>query len=92
MDGYSGFFYPLHATAIFLDSFARPLHLTLAGLATQLGDQLIELANTGRAQGVPLGFKATGRIDRDASAQGKFAALCRRTATTKGHKPQIFRL
>ena len=74
MDGYSGFFYPLHAPAIFLDSVARPLHLTLAGLATQLGDQLIELAYTGRAQGVTFGFQAAGRINGNAPADGEFAA------------------
>lgn len=80
MDGHRCFFYALHAAAVFLYGVARALHLALACLATQLGNQFVKLADTGSAQGMALGFQSSGRVDRDASTHRELAAL--RSETT----------
>jgi hypothetical protein len=58
MYGHCRFLDTLHAAAIFLYRMVSPLHLTLTGFTAQLGHQFIELADTGRPQGMTFGFQA----------------------------------
>ncbi len=45
-------------TAVFLDSESRSFHLARSRLAPKLGDDLVNLSETGGPDRVALGFKA----------------------------------
>src|SRR3546814_8239810 len=71
----------VQATAILGQRQPRPLDLARAGFATQLCYQFKDLCKPGGPNRMPLGFEATGRINRDTAAQSGFTAL--------GYRPAI---
>src|SRR3546814_19758170 len=71
----------VQATAILGQRQPRRLDLARAGVATQLCYQFKDLCKPGGPNRMPLGFEATGRINRDTAAQSGFTAL--------GYRPAI---
>src|SRR5882757_9320284 len=66
------------------------LHLTLAGLTTQMCRYLVNVGNTGGSQRMPLRQETAGYVDRDAPAQGRLAAVYQPPALTVAANPEIF--
>ena len=81
-----------HRAVVLLDSIARAFDLARPCLAAQVRNELVDLADPGRTERMPLRFKAARRVDRDAPAEGEFTALGGRTAAAEGHEPQALGL
>src|SRR6218665_1593318 len=92
VNGNGGFFDAQEAAAVFLHRVARARHLPGACLAAQLGRELVELAQPGRAQRVALGLQAAGRVHGQAPAQGEVATLLGRPAFAQWRKAEVLDL
>ena len=66
--------------------------MPLASFTAQLRHQFVQLADTGCAQGVSLGFETAGRVDRNPATDGEIAAFGTQTALTERRQAEIFRL
>ena len=68
------------AAGVLLHGQSRPLNLARATLTAQLCDQLENLPQPGGANGMSFALQSTGRVHRDAAAEGCLAALGQLTA------------
>lgn len=81
-----------HTAPVFLDSEPCTFNLARTTFAAQLGNKFEYLAQSRRANRVPLALQTTGRIDRYGATQCRITALGQLPAPAQRTKAQIFGL
>ena len=76
--GRRGFFNLVKAAAILGNGDAGTSNLPVAGFATQLGHELVDLCDTGCTDRVPFGDEAAGWIDGHLAAEARGARFAAR--------------